>query len=62
MTLKEKILQASDYGKDIIIRLYPESAECFGTNKKFRIREEKTASTSLKLVESKNGVTYWGGQ
>lgn len=59
MTLKEKILQASDYGKDIIIRLYPESAECFGTNKKFRIREEKTASTSLKLVESKNGITYW---
>ena len=59
MTLKEKILQASDYGKDIIVRLYPESADCFGTNRKFRIREEKTASTSLKLVESQNGVTYW---
>ncbi|MCQ2339194.1 MAG: toprim domain-containing protein [Paludibacteraceae bacterium] len=59
MTLKEKILQASDYGKDIIAKLYPESIECFGTNKKFRIREEKTASTSLKLVESKNGITYW---
>ncbi len=59
MTLKEKILQASDYGKDIIVRLYPESAECFGTNRKFRIREEKTASTSLKLVESKGGITYW---
>lgn len=59
MTLKEQILQATDYGKDIIVRLYPESAECFGTNKKFRMREEKTASTSLKLVESKGGVTYW---
>ncbi len=59
MTLKEKILQASDYGRDIIVRLYPESAECFGTNRKFRIRDEKTASTSLKLVESKGGVTYW---
>ncbi len=59
MTLKEKILQASDYGKDIIVRLYPESADCFGTNRKFRMREEKTASTSLKLVESQNGLTYW---
>ena len=59
MTLKEKILQATDYGKDIIVRLYPESADCFGTNRKFRIRDEKTASTSLKLVESKSGTTYW---
>ena len=59
MTLKEKILLASDYGKDIIVGLYPESLECFNTNKKFRMRDEKTASTSLKLVDSKAGIKYW---
>lgn len=59
MTLKEQILLATDYGRDIITALYPESSECFGTNKKFRMRDERTASTSLKLVDSKAGVKYW---
>ena len=59
MTLKEEILLASDYGRTIIEALYPESKDCFGSNKKFRMRDEKTPSVSLKLVESKLGLKYW---
>ena len=59
MTLKEEILLASDYGRTIIEALYPESKDCFGSNKKFRMRDEKTPSVSLKLVESKLGNRRW---
>lgn len=61
--LVEKILDASNKGKDIILSLYPNLHSYFDTNKKFRMRDEsadKTPSASLKLCKTQSGMEYWG--
>lgn len=58
--LKFKILDATDGGRKIFEDLYPESKDIFAKNGKgfIRLRDEKTASASFKLIESK-GERYW---
>lgn len=45
---KDKLLAATNGGKDIILAYYPQAADSFGTKKKFKVREtEKTASANI---------------
>lgn len=46
-----EILSETNGGLDIILSLYPEAEKSVGTNKLFARRNEKTASTSLKLSD-----------
>lgn len=53
-----KILNATNGGLDVILKLFPQAE----TNKNFRIRsDDKTASVSMKLIEDRWRVTDWGG-
>lgn len=55
--LQEKILDATNGGLDIILNYYPNARE----GKNFKIRDERTASTSLKRVDGGvYVVTDWG--
>lgn len=45
-TTIQQLMELSDDGADIIKRIYPQSEACFGTSKKFAIRDEKTPSAS----------------
>ena len=58
--LKSAILQATDGGRRIFEDLYPDSREIFANDGKgyIKLRSEKTASASFKLIESK-GERYW---
>lgn len=58
--LKTAILQATDGGRKIFEDLYPDAREVFANNAKgyIKLRAEKTASASFKLIESK-GERYW---
>lgn len=53
--IEEKLLEATNYGLDIIHRLYPQATD----KKNFRIRDyedDKNESASMKLLEGKSGV------
>ena len=57
--LKQKVLDATDYGRKIFVDLYPDAEKIFRAGKGFiKMRDEKTASASFKLIESK-GEKYW---
>ena len=58
--LKWTVLAATDGGRKIFEELYPDSKEIFAKGGKgfIRLRDEKTASASFKLIESK-GERYW---
>ena len=58
--LKTAILQATDGGRKIFEDLYPDAREVFANNGKgyIKLRAEKTASASFKLIEGK-GERYW---
>lgn len=61
---KEKILQATDGGLEILLWLYPAARDVVGkTNRKFKMREnEKTPSATLKKLSDGNWViTDFGG-
>ncbi|MEO6282161.1 MAG: hypothetical protein ABIN80_22920 [Dyadobacter sp.] len=55
-------LFAGDGGESYIVRYYPDAEESFrNTHRKFKTREEKTASASIKKLESGEwGVTDFG--
>lgn len=57
-------LFAEDGGRRFIIHLYPDSEECFeNPTKKFRMRDEKSASASVKRMESGEwGATDFGDE
>ena len=61
--LASEILEATDGGLQIILKYYPQAADTINSrNKKFKIRDEETASTSLKQLDDGNYVvTDWGG-
>lgn len=55
------ILTATNGGLDIILFLCPDAKNCIGNNKHFKLRDERNASTSLKLMPDGNWVaTDWG--
>ena len=58
--LKSAVLQATDGGRRIFEDLYPDSREIFANDGKgyIKLRSEKTASASFKLIENK-GERYW---
>lgn len=58
--LKQAVLQATDGGRKIFEDLYPDSRDVFAKDGKgyIKLRNEKTASASFKLVENK-GEKYW---
>lgn len=59
--LKSAVLDATDGGRKIFEDLYPEAREIFATKngKGFiKLRNEKTASASFKLIDNK-GERYW---
>ncbi len=53
--MKQKILEATNGGLDVILYYYPEANGCVGNNKKFKARDEHTASATIKEY---NGVWY----
>lgn len=57
-------LFAEDGGRSFIIHLYPDSEACFeNPTKKFRMREEKSASAAVKRMESGEwGATDFGDE
>lgn len=57
----DEILRATDGGLDIIKTLYPDAAESeHRPNRKFKIREEKTASVSLfRKMDPQKGFEVW---
>ena len=59
--LKWAILEKTDGGRRIFEKLYPDSRTIFENNGKgyLKLREEKTASASFKLVEKKGSGSYW---
>ena len=65
MIKEEELYDKTRGGRDIVELYYPESAACFNapTKKKFKIREEDTASVSVKFDHLKNRwiVTDFGG-
>lgn len=63
MNTKDAILSSTNYGLDIILHYYPQAANCLsGRNKHFKIRDdEKTASSSIKLVGDCYIITDFGG-
>lgn len=60
VNLKQKVLNATDGGRLIFERLYPESRSIFSKEGKghIKIRDEKTASASFKKISSSDG-DYW---
>lgn len=65
---KKLILERTNNGADIFMQLYPESAEilneCIHTNatksnKKIKLRDERTASASFRLTSDKDGNKCW---
>lgn len=58
--LKSAVLEATDGGRRIFEDLYPDSREIFANDGKgyIKLRSEKTASASFKLIENK-GERYW---
>lgn len=58
--IKAKILEATNGGLDIILYYYPQAKEVKGTNKQFKIRDEKTASACLKEFNAIWKVTDFG--
>lgn len=59
--LKWAILEKTDGGRRIFEKLFPDSRSIFENNGKgyLKLREEKTASASFKLVEKKGAGSYW---
>lgn len=59
----DQIMQATDFGLDIILRYYPQASGCINNNKKFKMRgNEKTASANVKrLPDGIYVVTDFGG-
>ena len=55
MITADEIFRASDGGRKIIEMYYPNSANYFGSNKAFAIRDERTPSTHLKNYD---GIWY----
>ncbi len=58
--MKQKILEATNGGLDIILHYYPQADECVNTNKKFKIRDENTASVSMKEYDGVWFIKDWG--
>lgn len=55
MSRANEIINATNGGLDIIKHYYPQAEECVGTNKAFKIRDERTPSAHIKEY---NGVWY----
>ncbi len=50
---QEEIFQATNNGLDIILSYYPDAEKCVSNStKKFKMRDEKTASASIKLKDN----------
>lgn len=61
MIEKQQIYEKSNQGLDIILHYYPQAQTCLeGTKKFFKIREESTASSSIKKVGEVWRVTDFG--
>lgn len=57
-----RIFDATNGGLDVILDYYPQAADCVNKhNAKFKIREERSASASLRLKDGKWRVTDFGG-
>lgn len=58
----QDVLKATNKGLDIITMYYPDAANALQRrDKKFKIREERTASASIRLKEGSYHVTDFGG-
>ncbi|MCO6367881.1 hypothetical protein GBO34_00950 [Roseivirga pacifica] len=57
----EEILKETNGGLDIILHLYPQANKCIDNNKHFKIRDENTASCTLKQMPDGNYIIAdWG--
>ena len=59
MITAAQIFAATEQGLRIITDLYPQAADCIGTKKHFRIRDERTPSASLCRRESQSQGPLW---
>ena len=55
--LKQEIFSLTDGGKNIFSNYIPNMPD--SVRKKFKVRDEKTPSASIKLVSNPNGDNYW---